>query len=142
MERALEKHKAGRQAAGRAAEAGAGRRLQGREGAPRQECIHCHQVNEFRRADAKAAGTWTRDDLWVYPLPENVGITHRPGPRRHGQGRDRGSPAAKAGLKAGDRLVTLNGYSVASIADAQYALHKAPKSGDHPGRVGQRRRSQ
>jgi len=41
----------------------------------RNGCIHCHQVNEFRRADAKAAGTWSRDDLWVYPLPENVGVT-------------------------------------------------------------------
>lgn len=96
------------------------------------ECIHCHQVNEFRRADAKAAGTWNRDDLWVYPLPENVGLTIDV---------DRGdvikavaanSPAAKIGIKAGDMLITLNGYSVASNADVQYALHKGPKSGTIP----------
>jgi hypothetical protein len=96
------------------------------------ECIHCHQVNEFRRADAKAAGTWSRDELWVYPLPENVGLTVY---------RDRadaikavaaGSAAAKAGIQAGDMLRSLNGYPVASNADIQYALHKAPKSGAIP----------
>jgi S1-C subfamily serine protease len=93
------------------------------------ECIHCHQINEFRRADAKAAGTWSRDALWVYPLPENVGFSLEV---------DRGdmvrsvisnSPAEKAGLKTGDTIVKLNGYMVASFADAQFALHKAPKSG-------------
>ena len=41
----------------------------------RGECIHCHQVAEFRRAQQKSLGTWKRDGLWVYPLPENVGIT-------------------------------------------------------------------
>jgi S1-C subfamily serine protease len=95
----------------------------------RQDCIHCHQVNEYRRADLKAAGTWSRDSLWVYPLPENVGITLDV---------DRGdlvkmvrenSAAAKTGLRSGDVLATLNGYTIASFADATYALHKGPKSG-------------
>jgi membrane-associated protease RseP (regulator of RpoE activity) len=98
----------------------------------RQDCIHCHQVNEFRRTDEKAAGTWSRDSLWVYPLPENVGLTLAV---------DRGdsiksvrvnSPAAKVGMQTGDVLTRLNGYSVASFADAQYALHKGPKSGAIP----------
>ncbi len=98
----------------------------------RQECIHCHQVNEFRRAEEKAMGTWSRDNLWVYPLPENVGITLEV---------DRGdvvksiaakSPATQIGVKPGDVIAKLNGYPVASFADAQYALHKAPKSGTIP----------
>src|SRR5438046_10166299 len=41
----------------------------------RGECIHCHQVYEFRRAKEKAEGTWTKEDVWRYPLPENVGLT-------------------------------------------------------------------
>ena len=93
------------------------------------ECIHCHQVNEFRRADARAAGTWTRDDLWVYPLPENVGITLEVDRGDVVKAVGPGSPADRAGLKAGDVLTELNGYPVASFADAQYALHKAPRSG-------------
>lgn len=95
-------------------------------------CIHCHMVSEFRRDDLKSLGTWARDDVWVYPLPENVGITLE---------KDRGdfvksvkaaSPADRAGLRGGDRLRNLNGYSIASFGDAQYALHKAPKKGRIP----------
>src|SRR5437879_5979427 len=39
------------------------------------QCIHCHQVAEFRRAALKAQGKWRREDVWVYPLPENLGLT-------------------------------------------------------------------
>lgn len=95
-------------------------------------CIHCHQVWEFRRDSLKSTGTWTRDEIWVYPLPENVGIS---------LDNNRGdliksvlasSPAEKAGLKVGDKLRTLNGYPIASFADVQFALHKAPKAGTIP----------
>lgn len=95
----------------------------------RNGCIHCHQVKEIRRQEDKDAGTWKRDSIWVYPLPENIGITLDP---------DRGnlvrsvlpdSPAAKAGLNVGDTLATLNGRTVFSFADAQYALHYAPGRG-------------
>src|SRR5262249_2663992 len=95
-------------------------------------CIHCHQVNEFRRADATAAGKWTRDDLWVYPLPENVGLTLDVDRGDLVKSVGDGSAAATAGLKPGDLLAKLNGYPVASFADAQFALHKGPKSGRIP----------
>jgi S1-C subfamily serine protease len=39
------------------------------------------------------------------------------------------SAAAKAGLRAKDVLRRVNGQSIASIADLQYALNKAPKKG-------------
>ena len=35
-------------------------------------------------------------------------------------------------MQAGDRLLRLNGYPVASFADVSYALHKAPKQGSIP----------
>jgi membrane-associated protease RseP (regulator of RpoE activity) len=98
----------------------------------RQECIHCHQVNEFRRADEKAAGNWSRDSLWVYPLPENVGITLEIDRGDVVQSVATNSLAAKIGMKTGDMVTKLNGYTVASLADAQYALHKGPKSGGIP----------
>src|SRR5206468_1963659 len=44
----------------------------------RNGCIHCHQVKEIRRQEEKDAGTWTRASVWVYPLPENVGISLDP----------------------------------------------------------------
>ncbi len=92
-------------------------------------CIHCHQVKEIRRAELKRTNKWDRNERWVYPLPENVGIT---------LDKDRGdlvrkvlakSPAEEAGIKPGDILEQLHGMPVHSFADAQYALHYAPKSG-------------
>jgi serine protease Do len=96
----------------------------------RNGCIHCHQVSEIRRQENKDAGTWKRESVWVYPLPENVGISVDP---------DRGdlvrsvltdSPAAKAALKAGDSIRKLNGRTVFSFADIQYTLHYAPSEGN------------
>ncbi len=93
-------------------------------------CIHCHNVNEFRRADLKAAGKWDRNSVWVYPLPENVGITLDVDGGDLVKSVTTGSAAEKVGLKAGDRVAKLNGYGIASFADASYALHKAPPKGD------------
>lgn len=93
------------------------------------ECIHCHQVKEILRADAKEKGTWTRDGLWTYPLPENIGVT---------LDKDKGnlvkSVAAKSaaqavGIEAGDFIDAIAGARVRSFADAQYALHHAPWTG-------------
>src|SRR5258707_1048805 len=35
-------------------------------------CIHCHQVKEILREEAQKGGTWNRDNIYTYPLPENV----------------------------------------------------------------------
>jgi hypothetical protein len=98
----------------------------------RGECIHCHQVYEFRREELQAAGRWTKDEVWVYPQPENVGLILdiNAGDRVRAVAPD--SPAGRAGLQPGDTLVSLNGVPVASIADAQYALHRAPRAGTIP----------
>lgn len=92
-------------------------------------CIHCHNVNEFRRAAEQAAGTWQPESRWVYPLPENIGIVFdiHQGDRVHAVVPH--SPAQQAGLQPADRLLRLNGYSIASLADVSYALHKAPARG-------------
>jgi len=96
---------------------------------PERACIHCHQVYDLRRESLQAAGKWRLDELWVYPLPENVGLTLEV---------DRGdrvarvavdSLAARAGIRAGDRLLTIDGRPIASFADVQYALHRAPARG-------------
>jgi membrane-associated protease RseP (regulator of RpoE activity) len=96
---------------------------------PATSCVHCHQVYDLRRRDLQAAGRWRREELWVYPLPENVGLTLDV---------DRGdtvmrvraeSSAAAAGLRAGDQLLHVNNVAIASFADLQNALHRAPAAG-------------
>jgi membrane-associated protease RseP (regulator of RpoE activity) len=95
-------------------------------------CIHCHQVYDLRRESLQAAGKWRLDELWVYPLPENIGVTLDidRGDRIARVAAD--SPAARLDIQAGDRLLTINGQSIASFADVQYALHRAPASGAVP----------
>jgi hypothetical protein len=96
----------------------------------RGECIHCHQVYEFRREQEKAAGKWNREEVWRYPLPENVGLTLDVDQGDRVRSVAKGSAAERAGLRGGDLLRTLNGGTVASLADAQYALHRAPVQGE------------
>jgi len=95
----------------------------------KNDCIHCHQVYDFRREQLRDQGEWTRELIWVYPPPENLGLSLDPGQGDLVASVEAESPAARAGLEPGDRIVSLNGLRVASYADAQYALHQAPASG-------------
>jgi len=99
---------------------------------PDNACLHCHHVYDFRREAMQAAGTWTLDEVWVYPEPGNVGLALNP---------DRGSEvvrvvkdsaAQRAGIAKGDVLKSLGGRAIASSADVQYALHRAPVRGEIP----------
>jgi serine protease Do len=131
MTAALERHRRGEAGRGRpegkaprtVEQFSAARRL------PARACVHCHQVYDLRRESLQAAGKWRLDEVWVYPLPENIGLTLDV---------DRGdriarvaaaSAAARAGLRAGDHLRTIDELPIASFADVQYALHRAPAAG-------------
>jgi predicted metalloprotease with PDZ domain len=92
-------------------------------------CIHCHQAYDFRREDLKSTGKWTLDEVWVYPPPQNVGLSVDPNQGDVVTSVQQKSAAARAGLKAGDVLRSVNGVPVASFADIQYALHRAPAAG-------------
>jgi hypothetical protein len=92
-------------------------------------CYHCHQVKEVLNAELERNGLWSRDRVWRYPLPENLGLefeVDRGNVVRRVQGK---SPAAAVGLQAGDRVRRLNDVPIHSFADAQFALDRAPASG-------------
>jgi membrane-associated protease RseP (regulator of RpoE activity) len=95
-----------------------------------QGCIHCHHVYEFRRDVRRRAGTWQTDDVWVYPEPENVGLTLDLDRGNRVVGVRADSPAAKIGVRPGDVLESVNNLRVASVADVQYALHRSPAAGN------------
>jgi len=130
LKAALAQHKAGEQPPARPE---GSQRAEGFPAARRERgCIHCHQVAEFRREQLQSQDKWNREDRWVYPPPENLGISLDLDRSDHVTSHAKNSPAAKAGLKDGDVLRKLNGYRVASFGDAQYALHKAPVKGSIP----------
>lgn len=95
-------------------------------------CVHCHQVYDFRREELQTTNQWRLDEVWVYPQPENVGLTLDVDQGDRVRRVASGSIADKAGLKAGDFLTTVNGMPVAALADVRYALHRAPAKGQIP----------
>ena len=95
-------------------------------------CIHCHQAKEILRAQADREGGWDPLSRWVFPLPENIGITLDLNRGDQVKAVAPASPAAQAALRGGDTLVSIDNRSVRSFADAQYALHKAPVRGSIP----------
>lgn len=92
-------------------------------------CIHCHQAKEILRVQADRERGWDPRTRWVYPLPENVGVTLDLDRGDQVKAVAAASPAAAAGLRPGDTIVGLDNRTVRSFADAQYALHKAPARG-------------
>jgi predicted metalloprotease with PDZ domain len=93
----------------------------------RQTCIHCHMVKEFALRAKWEAGKLTKEDIWVYPMPERIGLTFDTDNGLIITKVEDGSPAAKAGLSAGDELVSARGQPLISTADFQWVLHQSPE---------------
>ena len=95
----------------------------------RRRCMHCHQAKEALYSDLYKAGKWTRDVVWRYPPPDNLGFVLDVDRGNIVKRVDKNSPAAKAGLQKNDLVELLNNIPVHSFGDAQYSLDRAPKSG-------------
>jgi membrane-associated protease RseP (regulator of RpoE activity) len=96
------------------------------EGKVVQSCVHCHQVGDAIRTSYRDQGKPIPEE-WVYPFPkpETVGLTLTPDSAARVAEVTAGSFAAKAGLKAGDELVSLGGQPLVSPADVSWVLHRA-----------------
>ena len=77
-------------------------------------CIHCHQVHEFRRDALRRERKWTRDQIWIYPPPSSLGLELDVDQGNRVKRVRPDSPAAKAGIKAGDELKSIGRLWVAS----------------------------
>ncbi|MBI3467381.1 MAG: PDZ domain-containing protein [Planctomycetes bacterium] len=92
----------------------------------KSHCIHCHNVRENLLRAKWQEQKLTPADIWEYPLPENIGLTMDLDDGQRVQSIKPHSPAAQAGLRPGDQLVTLNGQRLISQADIQWVLHQSP----------------
>jgi serine protease Do len=97
-----------------------------------KSCAHCHHAYDLRREMLQEKGTWTLEEVYVHPLPENVGWTMAVNPGNQIALVAAKSAAAAAGMNAGDVLLEVNRRAVATFTDVQYALHKAPAVGELP----------
>jgi predicted metalloprotease with PDZ domain len=93
------------------------------------KCMHCHQVKERLNRKLVAEGAWSRDMVYRYPLPDNLGFRLEVNRGNVVEQVAPGSAAEKAGLKKGDVVKQLGKVPIHSIGDASYALDKAPADG-------------
>src|SRR5262245_30827775 len=104
MKRAVEKHRAGK--VGPAPKLDRPRTVMDFAAAkdlPEKSCVRCHDVYDVRRQTLQSQKKWSIEELWVYPLPENVGLTLSVDEGDRVERVKDGSAAAKAGLRKGDR---------------------------------------
>lgn len=93
-------------------------------------CIHCHMLRDAERTTLRSTGRPLPEELiYPSPLPQSIGLTLDKNEKALIKNVDANSPAAAAGLQAGDSLVTLEGQPLISMADMQWVLDHAPASG-------------
>lgn len=96
-----------------------------------EACYHCHYANDARFMQLRLEGRFSREDLFMYPHPENIGLTLEVDRNNIIRSLKPGSPAAQAGLAPGDRIVRAGATPVLTAADLQFALNPVKS----PGRV-------
>ena len=92
----------------------------------RNNCIHCHMIHDAEQNQWTKAGEMSRERLYRWPLPDNVGMHIDPKDGRRVERVDPAGPAARVGIEAGDEITHVNGQPIVSIADVQWVLHNTP----------------
>jgi len=91
-----------------------------------KNCIHCYMVGEELRKLKYAEKSLVPADIWIYPLPENLGLKMDVDDGLRVEKVISNSAALRAGLEVGDELLTMNRQPLVSQADIQWVLHHAP----------------
>jgi hypothetical protein len=99
-------------------------------------CVHCHQIGDALRQDLRDKNQPLPSRLiYPWPTPESVGLVLASDRAARVESVLENSPAAQAGLKAGDELLSLAGQPLISIADVSWVLHHAADSDSLPARI-------
>ena len=88
------------------------------------ECFHCHFPRHYGWGDADALGKFDKKEVWVFPEPTKIGI-HVDVDQGVVLERTQGV-VKEAGMKAGDKILAIDGDRVLTFADLQYRYHKVP----------------
>ncbi|MHB8520879.1 MAG: Trx7/PDZ domain-containing (seleno)protein [Limisphaerales bacterium] len=91
-----------------------------------RSCVHCHMVGGAERSLIRAERRPIPDDvLFAWPIPDVIGLSLDPKEKAKIVRVAKGSPAAKAGFRSGDQILSLEGQPMISTADVQWVLQNA-----------------
>jgi len=100
------------------------------EGDTVKSCIHCHMIGESIKAAVRSEkGKIPNALVFSYPHPKAIGLIMDPTQCATVKDVVAKSDGDKSGFKVGDRIATLDGQPILSIADFQWVLHHAPDNG-------------
>ena len=98
-----------------------------------QSCVHCHQIGDAFRAFYRSQSNAIPEQLiYPWPSPESIGLKLADDHRGRVETIIPGSVAAKAGLAAGDDLLSVSGQPLLSSADFSWVLHQQTGAGTLP----------
>lgn len=101
-----------------------------------KSCVHCHQIGDALRLEAREAGEpLTLSSIFPHPDPTTIGIRLKENPLTTVAEVAPGSAAERAGIRAGDEIVSLQGQPLISVADFSWVLHGFPDEGQLAARV-------
>jgi len=90
------------------------------------KCFHCHNIHDAFQWQGRTTKTWSDQDQYTWPDPDQIGLRLD----REGQvvaaAVRKDSPAARAGLRKGDRVVSVNRQPTRAFGDVQVALNAVP----------------
>ncbi|MDP1796666.1 MAG: Trx7/PDZ domain-containing (seleno)protein [Planctomycetaceae bacterium] len=103
------------------------------EGKVVQSCIHCHQIREAQRLVYRLDNKSVPDEI-LFPWPglSVIGLKMNPQTATTVETVQPDSIAAKANLQPGDRLASMYGQPLVSVADAQWVLQQSGTSAAIP----------
>ena len=89
-------------------------------------CIHCHQIGDAQRqVHRDRHEPLPAKLLFPYPHPKAIGLVLDPKAKASVRRVEEDTPAARAGFRPGDEIVSLEGQPLLSLADVQWVLHNA-----------------
>jgi S1-C subfamily serine protease len=100
------------------------------EGNVVQSCIHCHQIGDAQREFLRSRdGLLSEKVLFPYPHPKQLGLVLDPDQRATVLRVEPDSWAEQAGFQAADKIASLEGQPLLSIADVQWILQQTAPEG-------------
>jgi hypothetical protein len=100
------------------------------ENAEQADCIHCHEVQRSLIDSYFMTNREVTDNmLWLYPQPDTLGMKMSLDHCARVVEVAEGSIAARAGVLAGDDILTMDDQPLLSTADIQWVLQNFPDAG-------------